>query len=177
MFLLTNKKIIDYMEEGLLDIENFKQELLSHTYYNFRLGNLYRLWDSEKEDWQINELDGGKNNILFIPPGGYALIKSYERFYCSKKVMAIFGQKSNLQQMGLSLNHSPSIDPGFRGYLELGLVNYLSKPVEICVGEIIGKALFFDVSDTYPVGPINPLDEANYLRRQKLEDGPIQSNK
>ncbi len=172
MFLLNDEMIKGYMEEGLLDIEDFDPKLLLPTYYYFRLGELVRIWEEGREDYRVEELGEPGREVLSIPARGYALIQSLERFKCSKKVLAIFGQRSSLPRKGLRLNHSPTIDPNFAGYLEMGLENLLDKPKEIRSGDIIGKIVFFDVSDTYPVKDIKgTISEKDYKRRATLRGG------
>jgi deoxycytidine triphosphate deaminase len=170
MFLLNDKMILESMKEGLLDIEDFETELLHPAYYYFRLGNWVAIWDEQAKGYKFEELGEPGKEILNIPPRGYILIKSLERFKCSKKVLGIFGQTSTLPRKGLRLNHSPTIDPNFSGYLEMGLENLLDKSREIKYGDIIGKILFFDISDTYPVPDIKgTISENEYKRREKLE--------
>ena len=170
MFLLNNKMILQYQNEGLLDIEDLEPKLLHPTYYYFRLGSQVKVWNEERRDYDVNELGEPGKEVLIIPPQGYVLIKTLERFSCSKKVLGIFGQISALVRKGLRLNHSPTIDPNFKGYLEMGIQNTLNQPRELEYGESIGKVSFFDVSDTYPVVDIKgSLSEEAYKRRETLE--------
>lgn len=81
------------------------------------------------------------------------MIRSLETFMLSSKVMAIFGQVSDLSKAGLQLLHSPFIDPTFFGQLELGLANHSGGEVVLEWKQSIGKVCFFDVSDTYPLSP------------------------
>lgn len=172
MFLLNDGMVLEYKKEGLLDIEDFDPGLLHPTYYYFRLGKWVRIWDEERKDYHFEELGEPGREVLSISARGYALIQSLERFKCSKKVLAIFGQTSALPRKGLRLNHSPTIDPNFAGYLEMGLENLLDKPKEIRCGDIIGKIVFFDVSDTYPVRDIKgTISEKDYKRRETLRGG------
>jgi hypothetical protein len=54
----------------------------------------------------------------------------------------------------------------------MGLENLLDKPKEIRCGDIIGKIVFFDVSDTYPVRDIKgTISEKDYKRRETLRGG------
>jgi deoxycytidine triphosphate deaminase len=170
MFLLTDKMILEYIQEGLLEIRDFDEKFLHPTYYYFRLGKWVGIWNENVKDYHYEELGEPGREVLSIPPRGYALIKSLEWFKCSKKVLAIFGHTSALPRKGLRLNHSPTIDPNFAGYLEMGLENLLDKHREIRYGDIIGKVLFFDISDTYPVRDIKgTLSEKEYKRRETLE--------
>lgn len=169
MFLLNDEMILRYQKEGLLDMENLNRELIHPTYCYFRLGSPVRVWDGNRKEYHLEELGEPGKEVLTIPPRGYVLIQSLERFTCSKKVLGIFGQVSALARKGLRLNHSPTIDPNFRGYLEMGLENLLDRPRELQYRELIGKVLFFDVSDTYPVPDIRgTLSEKDYKRRETL---------
>lgn len=172
MFLLNDEMIKGYMKEGLLDIEDFKPKLLHPTYYYFRLGKWVQIWEEGRKDYHFEELGEPGREVLSIPARGYALIQSLERFKCSKKVLAIFGQTSSIPRKGLRLNHSPTIDPNFAGYLEMGLENLLDKGIEIRCGDTIGKIVFFDISDTYPVRDIKgTISEKDYKRRETLRGG------
>ena len=169
MFLLNNEMILRYQKEGLLDIEDLKMELIHPTYYYFRLGSPVRVWNESRKEYHLEELGESGKEVLTIPARGYILIQSLERFTCSKKILGIFGQVSALARKGLRLNHSPTIDPNFRGYLEMGLENLLDRPRELRHGERIGKVLFFDVSDTYPIPNIKgTISEKDYKRRETL---------
>lgn len=169
MFLLNNEMILRYKKEGLLDIEDLELELIHPTYYYFRLGSPVRMWDENRKDYHLEELGEPGKEVLTLPSRGYALIQSLERFICSKRVLGIFGQISAVARKGLRLNHSPTIDPNFRGYLEMGLENLLDHPRELRYGECIGKVSFFDVSDTYPVPDIEgAISEKDYKRRETL---------
>ncbi len=169
MFLLNNEMILRYKKEGLLDIEDLELELIHPTYYYFRLGSPVRMWDENRKDYHLEELGEPGKEVLTISSRGYVLIQSLERFTCSKRVLGIFGQISAVARKGLRLNHSPTIDPNFRGYLEMGLENLLDRPRELRYGECIGKVSFFDVSDTYPVPDIQgAITEKDYKRRETL---------
>lgn len=170
MFLLNNKTILEYLNENSLEIENIDLKFLHPTYYYFRLGKWIGIWDEKNKNYHYEELGEPGNEILYMKPRGYALIKSLERFKCSNKVFAFFGQTSALPRKGLRLNHSPTIDPNFSGYLEMGLENLLDKTREIRYGDVIGKVLFFSISDTYPVSDIKgTISEKDYKRRETLE--------
>ena len=170
MFLLNDKMIVEYIERGIIDITDFDKTNLHHTYYYFRLGRYPKVWDDQKNKYKIEELgDESGEYVIEIPPRGYALIQSLERFTFSERVMAIFGQGSALPRKGLRLNHSPTIDPRFKGYLEMGLENLLPKAREVKFGEPLAKVMFFDISDTYPIASIEGTkSEQDYKRRENL---------
>lgn len=173
MFLLNDKRIVEYSERGIVEITHFDKKYLHATYYYFRLGRYFKVWDEHNNKYRVEELgDESGEDVIEIPPRGYAIIQSLEHFSFSEKVMAIFGQGSSLPRKGLRLNHSPTIDPHFKGFLEMGLENLLPKEREVKFGEPIAKVMFYDISDTYPVAPIEgTISEQDYKRRENLRGG------
>lgn len=180
MFLLNDQLIRGYVQSGsrsYLDIEPFDEDCLQNTSYYFRLGSHCK--ESSKQGQPLVEL-GPQKSKLFIPPGGMAMIRSLETFLLSNKVMAIFGQVSDLTKSGLELMHSPFIDPTFFGQLELGLVNRTNSEVAVEWQQKIGKVCFFDVSDTYPVFPPSkgkPLAKKFEERYPERDDEPAHYSK
>ena len=177
MFLLNDREIRRHIEDptrSYLDIEPFDEDSLQHTSYYFRLGGQYKFIADGDE--AIREL-GPQNSSLMIPPGGVVKIWSLEHFNLSGKVLAMFGQISDLTMSGLQLLHSPFIDPTFVGHLELGLINATSRQAQIGWKSRIGKASFFDISDTYPVLPPSKgkLQASKFERRRAMhrDDDPL----
>lgn len=175
MFLLNDQLIRGYVQDGsrgFLDIEPFEEDCLQNTSYYFRLGSHCK--ETSKPGQPLVEL-GPARSKLILPPSGMAMIRSLETFLLSNKVMAIFGQVSDLTNCGLELMHSPFIDPTFFGQLELGIVNRTSSEVAIEWQQKIGKVCFFDVSDTYPVFPPlkgKALASKFEARRPERDDDP-----
>ena len=153
MFLLNHQLIRNYVESNssILDIWEFTLENLQHTFYYFRLGS-----EGQINDNPFKLSEGSGTNLLTIEPNDFALIKSHETFNLSDKILAIFGQPSDLVKKGGQLLHSPFVDPRFKGKLELGIKNIGNKPIILeYKKQIIGKISFFDISDTYPI-VVNP---------------------
>jgi deoxycytidine triphosphate deaminase len=98
------------------------------------------------ENTSINE-----TTPLMLEANGYARIWSHEKVTTSNSVFCLLGQSSSVQNKGFRLNYSPSIDIGFKGYLELGVENLLNIPQEINFLDVIGKIIFFDVSSSLNV--------------------------
>ena len=186
MFLLNDRTIIENLHAGgLVQIEPFSENNLCPTYYYFRFGGNYQRWSREEKRWIEGELDR-TNSVLQVQGDEYLLIQSMEHFKCSKRCLALFGASSRLIRKGLSLRNSPFIDPNFPeevslGALELGLKNELNAPVNLYVGESIGKMCFFNVGDTFPVADVEGTpSEADYERRSRsdhpqplYEDDPV----
>src|SRR5262249_52374533 len=126
----------------------FDADSLNPTSYYFRLGSQYR--SLRANDAPLHELNE-RSPKLIIPPSGVIKVYSMESFFLSNKVMAIFGQISELAKFGLQMLHSPFIDPTYHGQLEMAMANPTDESVELEWQQRIGKVCFFDVSDTYPV--------------------------
>ncbi len=173
MFLLNHHLILEHIKQNssVLNIWNFRQENLEHTFYYFRLGS----------EGQINgnpfklseELE---NRFLTIKPNDYAIIKTHETFDISSKIMALFGQSSDLIKKGGQLLHSPFVDPMFKGKLEVGIKNISNKDIILeYKKQIIGKISFFDISDTYPIvlKPNSLLSKKFEERKPEIDDESI----
>jgi deoxycytidine triphosphate deaminase len=152
-----------YLAEKIIEIEQFNEKNLLPTFYYFSLGDCVGIWNENLNSYKYQRYENANN--LIIPARGYVLIKSLERFSLSNKVLGLFSQISSLPQAGIRLNHSLSVDPGFKGRLEMGLENVLNKDAVIPIGSAIGKIVFFDVTDTYP---IENIDE-RVIMREKLK--------
>jgi len=103
-----------------IDPKNFDREALIHA-------NVY-------------ESDNGRYAI--IPPHGFALGRSVERFIIPRDVMVVFVGKSTYARCGLIVNVTPA-EPGWEGYLTLELHNTTPLPLRVYLGEGIAQALFF----------------------------------
>jgi deoxycytidine triphosphate deaminase len=119
-----------------LKIHNYSSDNHSHTFYKFRYG-----------------APDDKGNVgtpvpLNLKRGSYTAVWSLEGFELSERVLAVFGHSSDLFLRGLELIHSPFIDPTFRGQLQLIVRNFSDHDVRLSPEDIIGKATFFDISDT-----------------------------
>ncbi|MBI1757188.1 MAG: hypothetical protein HYR64_08795 [Fimbriimonas ginsengisoli] len=139
MTLITKATYDAYYEpEKILRIENSDPNGFEHIKYYFRLGAI-RIRD------KIEPL----TTEVTIPPGEYVQVFSLEIFTLSSRVMALLGQCTELFTQDLELSHGLSIDPGYPGMpLTLGIRNNASERRSLQRGMRIGKAIFFDVSES-----------------------------
>jgi deoxycytidine triphosphate deaminase len=126
-----------YRPNSYLVIDPYNEKLFLNSFYYFSLGAL-----------DESETVVALNAPLRIKPGQVEAVYSAERFEMSERVFAIIGNISTVLDRGLELLVSPSIDPGFTGNLQLKLRNHASQSVTISPGAQLGKAIFFDVSDS-----------------------------
>jgi deoxycytidine triphosphate deaminase len=152
-----------------LDIVNFDERKLQHTAYYFSLGDHCEILTATP-DPQIIRLTEEKP-YLNLGPHAYAVVKTYETFLLSDKLIGVLGQTTKLAETGVALVHSPFIDPLYYGRLVCGLSNCLAKPIRLRLGERIGKISFFDISDTYPVSVIKgSILESTFNERHPQRD-------
>ena len=171
MFLLNSTIICEQVRKQngeLLKILNFEPSNLRPTYYYFRLGASVQRWDGHAGARRREVLTLGDS--LNLESQEYVLVQAVELFWHSAACFAVLGPASRLIEKGLSMRHSPFIDPTFPGntvgFLDLGLKNELSVPNSITIGDIIGKICFFNVADTYPIPKSDEIQD-EYRRRAR----------
>lgn len=89
-------------------------------------------WESYKSD----------SNTLIIPPHGFVLARTVERFKMPDDVMAICVGKSTYARNGLIVNVTP-LEPGWEGFVTLELSNTTDLPSVVYVGEGICQFVFY----------------------------------
>jgi len=119
-----------------IKIHQYSSEQHKQTFYKFRFG-------APDHNGAV-----GTPAPIKLKRGSYADVWSMEGFELSERVLAIFGHSSDLFRRGLELIHSPFIDPTFVGQLQLGIRNFSDNEVTLSPGEVIGKIVFFDISDS-----------------------------
>jgi len=77
-----------------------------------------------------------------LPPRGYALGCSVERFSLPINVSAIVVGKSTYARCGLMVNCTP-MEAGWQGYLTIELANLTDMPIKVFAYEGIAQAQFF----------------------------------
>ena len=151
--LLISKGMYDalYRPRNYLAIDPIDNSLFTPSCYYFRLG-------ATKEQEQVVPLE----KSVTLGKHQTKRVFSLETFSLSERVFALIGPCSELICNGLCLRNSPTIDPGFSGSLEVVIENLTDKPASLEPAMVIGKAVFFDVSDT-----IMDLDKYIRLEKQK----------
>ena len=84
---------------------------------------------------------GGENTVL-IPPHGYALGVSLEKFNMPDDIIGICLGKSTYARCGVIVNLTP-LEPGWKGHLTIEISNANPLPVVIYLGEGIAQVIFF----------------------------------
>jgi deoxycytidine triphosphate deaminase len=166
MFLLSERLIRRYMEKKYIQIAGFDARHLYPTCYYFRLGKMAGI--PGPNGWQV--IDVQDEGAIVIPPHSVARVESLEHFTMSETTLAFLGNITDFPRVrGLQLLHGPTIDPGWGAVLGLAIRNMTGTPVRVEYGTRIGKAMFFDISDS-------ALEEARLApdaqqREQQLQQG------
>ncbi len=84
----------------------------------------------------------GHDDEMIIPPHGFVLARTVERFKMPDDVMAICVGKSTYARNGLIVNVTP-LEPGWEGHVTLELSNTTDLPSVVYVGEGICQFIFF----------------------------------
>ena len=88
------------------------------------------------------EMSGAAFGAFDLPPHGYVLGVSMERFHMPDDVAAICLTKSTYARCGILLNTTP-LEPGWTGYLTLEIANLTDLAIRVYTGEGIAQVMFF----------------------------------
>lgn len=145
MFLLSELLIQRYMSRKLIQIIDFQKNNLYPTCYYFRLGRVAEVPTPDG----MHTVNVEREGYILIPPHSIASVESLEHFTLSDNTMAILGNYTSfLRERNLQLLHGPTIDPGWKQRLGLAIYNLGNSAARIEYGENIGKAMFFDITDS-----------------------------
>lgn len=143
MFLMSDELIKRYRERRAIEIEPYDARQLAATCYYFRLGGQAEMLHTSED---INVLRRGH---LLIPSGKIARVVTLERFRIPENVLVLLGNQTKFPtEHHLLLMHGPTVDPGYNAPLDMALLNVGTADVRVNYGDEIGKAMFFDISDS-----------------------------
>jgi dCTP deaminase len=89
--------------------------------------------------WDTRVID---KNGYEIPPHGFVLANSVERFNIPEDILAVCVGKSTYARCGLVVNVTP-LEPGWNGFLTLEISNTTNFNVKIYANEGIAQLLFY----------------------------------
>jgi dCTP deaminase len=137
--LMTDTEIRDAITSGAIAIGPLGDEQLQPASYDLRLGDraiVTKSVDIEKlrervESEAAPEIDVAKKGSLTIPAGAFALVVTKERVTLSAEYAGHLGLRNFYARKGLLLLAGLQVDPGFDGYLVLGLANLSPRAVHL----------------------------------------------
>ena len=141
MFMISKLVYQAVFEPGkMLSIDPYDETKHLGSFYYFRLG-------AEAVGDDVTQVKPIKTELV-IPKQSLVTVWTLERLTLSDRVLGLFGNTTSFVKSGLQLVHGMSVDPGFNGSLVLGIRNNTGTDARLRVGDIIGKIIFFDVSDS-----------------------------
>lgn len=82
---------------------------------------------------------------MILPPGGFELASTIERFDMPVCLLGIVHDKSTLARLGIALQNTV-IEPGWHGYLTLEISNHGNETVHIPAGMPIAQIIFHSLT-------------------------------
>ena len=82
----------------------------------------------------------------FLSPNAFCLASTMEEFFMPTDLVAFVHDKSSWARRGLSLFNTV-IEPGWRGFLTLELVNHSTDPIRLLSGSPIAQIIFMRMEE------------------------------
>ena len=138
MYLLSKIELEELNRASQPLISKFSEEHAGDSHYYFRFGGTTADFVGRRAPIT--------NDVLSLPPAEVIQVHVLESVVLPWNVLALLGTPTSLIRSGVQLLHGPSIDPGYSGAIELGVLNVTKEPLKLSLGEPILKALFFDLT-------------------------------
>ena len=170
--ILSDKEILDCIEEGSIVIEPYDRQALGTNSYDVHLGKTLATY----EDFALDAKKHNKIKSFDIPPEGYLLEPS--QFYLgvtleyteSHKHVPFLEGKSSTGRLGIDIHATAGKgDVGFKNHWTLEIS--VKKPVRVYAGMPIGQLIYF-VTEGEVLTPYDTKKSAKYNTRQ---DKPVES--
>ena len=101
---------------------------------------------------------------IILPPGGFSLASTIERFDMPNDLLGIVHDKSTWARQGLALQNTV-IEPGWHGWLTLELTNHSHQPLVVEAGDPIAQIILHLLSER--------TEQAYTGKYQNQEAGPV----
>ena len=170
--ILTDKKILEYLNNGNIVIEPFRAECLGTNSYDVHLGKYLaaykdRVLDAKKHN-TIEEFEIGPNGFVLQP--GTLYLGATEEYTETHHTVPFLEGKSSIGRLGIDIHATAGKgDVGFCNTwtLEISCV----QPVRVYAGMPVGQLIYFkvdgDIKNYY-----NKKSNAKYNQRT---DKPVES--
>ncbi|MGD0072665.1 MAG: dCTP deaminase [Candidatus Bathyarchaeia archaeon] len=165
--LLSDAQIREAIKNGKLSIDPFMEPSLQPASYDLRVGKRALVSGME------SEIDLEVKRSFTLKAGDFALMTTLEKIKLSSDIVAQIGMKSYYIRKGLILLAGLQIDPGWNGYLVLGMYNASPRNITLDFQSQICTVDFFELSvpsskcfmtgDEQQLGLIPKVDK-DYLR-------------
>ena len=184
MGILSGKQISNLVKEGKLVIEPFEPTLIQPASYDLRVGSKILASPLSSEiHGMVIELNE-KEPSYKIHSGQMVGVLSYEKMELPLDVCGRFGIRSNIARKGINAFGGLQLDPGWRGRLNLNLLNVGPEPIIITLYEPLFSVEFQRLEEPAEVGYSGsfqdqddfPAEQYNYIlsaRTTSLAEIPL----
>jgi len=169
--ILVDKKIREYIKGGKIKVEPFDENMIGPASLDIRLGHKFRVFKTlEKEVIDIKDyyddiytrvetkeyiIHIGKYSDLYIlkndnvpiiiHPGEFILASVYEYIELPDNIVGQIHGRSSIGRLGLIVHTSAGyVDPGYRGYLTLEIINVNKVPIKIYPKTKVAQIVFIE---------------------------------
>ena len=144
--ILSDKTITKMLDEKSLIINPLSEEQIQPASVEIRLGNTFSVIDDTPSgvialDSQIKYKSITADTYLILP-GQFVLATTMEYFELPDNMTAFVEGRSSLGHMGLFLQNTGRVGPGFKGEITLELFNANRCAIELKSGRKIGQLVF-----------------------------------
>ncbi len=144
--ILSDKTIREYMKYGRLSVDPVDDVQIQPASVDLRLGDHFlRVRHPDGSMIQLSEkpvYEDVVNDEIIIPSHSYVLATTREYVKLPDDVAAFVQGRSSLGRMGVFLQNSGWVDPGFEGEITFGLLNANDVPVKLTSGVRICQLVF-----------------------------------
>ena len=144
--ILSDKTIHQYLKEGRLVIEPLDEMQIQPGSIDFRLGNHY-LKIAEHRTSSLDlihkpEYEEIIQDEVVIPPHSFLLATTREYLKLPDDLTAFVEGRSSIGRLGLFIQNSGWVDPGFEGEITIELYNANILPIKLISGVRICQLVF-----------------------------------
>lgn len=156
--ILSDKKIIQLLKEGTLEISPLTEAQIQPASVDVRLGDTFSVVEDSstgiitlESEIQYKTI---KTDTYILLPGQFVLATTMEYFSLPDNLTAFVEGRSSLGRMGLFIQNAGWVDPGFKGEITLELFNANRCAIELKAGRRVGQLVFAEM-DQAALNPYN----------------------
>lgn len=156
--ILSDKKIVQMLKEGTLEISPLTEAQIQPASVDVRLGDTFSVVEDSstgiitlESEIQYKTI---KTDTYILLPGQFVLATTMEYFSLPDNLTAFVEGRSSLGRMGLFIQNAGWVDPGFKGEITLELFNANRCAIELKAGRRVGQLVFAEM-DQAALNPYN----------------------
>ena len=149
--ILSDKTIQAMLDDGSLGISPLERGQIQPASVDIRLGNTYSVVEDSSDG--IIRLDGAikyktiETDKYLLLPGQFVLATTMEYFKLPDNLTAFVEGRSSIGRLGLFIQNTGWVDPGFEGEITLELYNANRCAVELQSGRRVGQLVFAQLDE------------------------------